>query len=67
MVDRERKPGKEGDNDATPPLCALAVSADDAMDDCIADFVFNSNVIHNCPFSCVGLPVKQEQESLRTT
>jgi hypothetical protein len=67
MVDGERKPRKEGDNDATPPLCALAVSADDAMDDCIADFVFNSNVLYCRPFSRVGLPVKEEQESLRTT
>ena len=67
MVDRERKPRKEGDNNAASPLCALVVRADDAMDDRIADFVFNSNVLYNCPFSCVGLPVKEEQERLRTT
>ena len=67
MVDGERKPRKEGDNDAAPPLCAFAVCADDAMDDCIADFVFNCDVIHHCPFSCVGLLMKDEQESVRTT
>ena len=67
MVHGERKPGKEGDNDTAPPLFALAVCADDAMDDCIADLVFNSNLIYDCPISCVGLPVKEEQESLRTT
>ena len=67
MVYREWKSRKEGDNDAAPPLCTLAVCADDAMDDRIANFVINSNVIHNCPFSFVGLPVKEEQERLRTT
>lgn len=67
MVDGEWKPRKEGDNDAAPPLSTLAVCADDAMDDCIADLVFNSNVVHHGPFSCVQSPVKDEQESLRTT
>ena len=67
MVDGEGKPRKEGDNDAAPPLCTLAVCADYAMDDRIADLVINSNFFHNCPFSCVGLPVKGEQERLRTT
>lgn len=67
MVYGERKPGKEGDNDAAPPLCTLAVCADDAMDDCIANLVFNNNVVHYCPFSWVELPAKEEQGSLRTT
>ena len=67
MVDGERKPRKEGDNDAAPPLCALVVCADDAMDNCITNFVLNNNVIYYCPFSRVGFPVKEEQESLRTT
>jgi len=60
MVDRERKSGKERDNDAAPPLSALTVCADDAVDDRITDFVFNDHVFDRRPLSSVRSPMKVE-------
>jgi hypothetical protein len=41
MIDGEREARKKWDNNTTLPLCALAVCANDAMNDRVANFVLN--------------------------
>ena len=49
MINGEREPRKKWDDDATPPLCALAMCANDAVDNRVANLVLNSYVANSRP------------------
>jgi hypothetical protein len=49
MIDGKREARKKWDNNTTLPLCALAVCANDAMNDRVANFVLNNCIVNSCP------------------
>jgi len=49
MIDREGEAREKRDDHATPPLRAFAMCLHDAMDNRIADLVFNGHVLYRCP------------------
>jgi len=46
MIDREGEAGHEWQNDACPPFRALAMRANDAVNQCVSDFVLNLGISH---------------------
>jgi len=49
MVNREGEPGQQWENDTRPPFRALVMSADDAINKCVSNFVFDLGIFHYRP------------------
>jgi hypothetical protein len=49
MIDREGEPGQQWENDARPPFRAFAMSADDAVNQRVSDFVLDLSISHCRP------------------
>ncbi len=49
MIDREGEPGQQWENDACPPFRALAIRADNAVNQCVSDFVLDLGISYCRP------------------
>ena len=49
MIEGEGEAREKRDDDATLPLRAFAMCLNDTMDNRVANFVFNGDVLYRCP------------------
>lgn len=67
MIDGEGEAREERDDDATSPLFAFTMCANDAMDDRVTNLILNRHIFHRCPVGPIRieLQMRNKGEKLR--